>query len=100
MKKNLLKDIEIYADGADINFIKDINFSFNGYTTNPTLMKNENIFNLPMYIYGVSLGTGPATYLATQVEADGLILHAPYTSIYAVAKHMFKIVFARWGWVG
>ena len=55
-------------------------------------LQKENIFNLPMYIYGVSLGTGPATYLATQVEADGLILHAPYTSIYAAAKNMFKIV--------
>ena len=55
-------------------------------------LQKKNIFNLPMYIYGVSLGTGPATYLATQVDADGLILHAPYTSIYEAAKNMFKIV--------
>ena len=43
MKKKLLSQIDIYADGADIDFIKDIKFNFSGFTTNPTLMKNSGI---------------------------------------------------------
>ncbi len=42
-KKNLLKNIEIYADGADLEFIKNTNFEFSGYTTNPTLMNKSGI---------------------------------------------------------
>jgi len=37
-------------------------------------------------IFGRSLGSGPATYLASKVESAGLILFAPYLSIGAVAK--------------
>ena len=43
MKKKLLSQIDIYADGADIDFIKDIKFNFSGFTTNPTLMKKSGI---------------------------------------------------------
>jgi transaldolase len=50
MKNKLIENIEIYADGADINFIKDINFNFSGYTTNPTLMKNSGIKDYKKFV--------------------------------------------------
>ncbi len=36
-------------------------------------------------IYGRSLGSGPACYLAERVEAKALVLEAPFTSVFAVA---------------
>lgn len=46
----------------------------------------ENIILL-----GRSLGTGPATQLATQVESKLLILETPYTSIPDMGKEIMKI---------
>lgn len=40
-------------------------------------------------IYGKSLGTGPATYLASKRDCKQLILETPYLSIPDVASHFF-----------
>jgi fermentation-respiration switch protein FrsA (DUF1100 family) len=37
-------------------------------------------------LYGFSLGTGVATYLASQVEVAGVMLEAPFTSLPAAAR--------------
>ncbi|MEM6430138.1 MAG: alpha/beta hydrolase [Deinococcota bacterium] len=37
-------------------------------------------------LYGFSLGTGVATYLASQVEVAGMMLEAPYTSLADAAR--------------
>lgn len=42
-------------------------------------------------LYGRSLGTGIATYLASKNEPKQLILETPYYSILDVAKHRFPI---------
>lgn len=42
-----------------------------------------------LVFFGESLGTGIAVYLATQFPAELLILHTPYDSIAAVAKHHY-----------
>jgi pimeloyl-ACP methyl ester carboxylesterase len=39
-------------------------------------------------VYGQSLGTGPAIWLASQRTVAGLILQSPYTSISAIVKDM------------
>ena len=39
----------------------------------------------PMVIWGRSLGSGPATYVASQREADALLLETPFDSAVAVA---------------
>ena len=46
--------------------------------------------NLPIFAHGTSLGTGVATYLAWKRPLDGIILHAPYTSMKDVADHLYK----------
>lgn len=37
--------------------------------------------HLPIVPFGISLGTGPAAYIAYRFEVKGLILQSPYTSI-------------------
>eukprot|EP00475_Leptophrys_vorax_P030844 TRINITY_DN46534_c0_g1_i1.p2 TRINITY_DN46534_c0_g1~~TRINITY_DN46534_c0_g1_i1.p2 ORF type:complete len:542 (+),score=115.80 TRINITY_DN46534_c0_g1_i1:100-1626(+) len=41
-----------------------------------------------LWLWGVSIGTGPATFLAARYEAGGLILMAAYESIRDVVKHL------------
>lgn len=43
-----------------------------------------------MFLLGRSLGTGPATHLATKHGVGGLALVSPYTSIRAVVNHVGK----------
>ncbi len=50
------------------------------------MVPEENII-----IYGRSLGTGMATYLASENKPSKLILETPYYSIADVAKHRFPI---------
>lgn len=40
-------------------------------------------------IWGRSIGTGPATYVASQREADAVLLETPYTSTVAVARERY-----------
>lgn len=44
---------------------------------------------LPVYLAGESLGTGVATWAATQAEVSGLILISAYTTISKVARHHY-----------
>jgi esterase/lipase len=41
-----------------------------------------------LWLWGVSIGTGPATFLAARYEAGALILMAAYESIRDVVKHL------------
>jgi fermentation-respiration switch protein FrsA (DUF1100 family) len=47
-------------------------------------------------IHGLSLGTGVAVALATQVKARALILEAPYTAIVDVAAERYPLLPVRW----
>jgi hypothetical protein len=44
-------------------------------------LKSQKYGNLPMVLFGESLGTGVATYLASVRPADGMILQSSYSSI-------------------
>lgn len=54
------------------------------------LIKHHDPKNI--VLYGRSLGSGPATTLASKVEAKCLILETPYTSIGAMAGQHFPLV--------
>lgn len=47
-------------------------------------------------IFGQSLGSGPAVWLASETAAAGLILEAPYTGMDDIAQRQFPIFPARW----
>jgi hypothetical protein len=47
---------------------------------------------LPIFVFGRSLGTGIATYLASRRSVDGLILVSAYTSIADVAQGQYPLV--------
>jgi len=61
----------------------DVRFAWDSITRNYTSR------NLPIVIYGRSLGTYLATKLATEVDYDTLVLVSPYTSMKAMAKLKF-----------
>lgn len=54
------------------------------YTVNTCDIKPENII-----LFGRSIGSGPATYLAARRPIKALILMSPYTSIRNVVKGLF-----------
>jgi hypothetical protein len=47
-------------------------------------------------LHGLSLGTGVATKLATEVAARALILEAPYTAVVDVAAERYPWLPVRW----
>lgn len=48
--------------------------------------------SLPMIVYGRSLGSAVASYLATKKNVQALILETPYTSMKAMAGHIFPLI--------
>lgn len=46
----------------------------------------------PVILYGESLGTGVATYVAAERQAAALILEAPYTALTAIAAETYPYV--------
>jgi pimeloyl-ACP methyl ester carboxylesterase len=55
-------------------------------------LKGQNYGHLPMVLFGESLGTGVATYLASVRPADGLILKSPYTSISEIGAYHYPFL--------
>lgn len=53
------------------------------YLTEILKIHPENII-----VFGRSIGTGPATYLASQRKPSSLILMSPFTSLRAVAENL------------
>ncbi|MEM8627511.1 MAG: alpha/beta hydrolase [Pseudomonadota bacterium] len=49
-----------------------------------------------LFIYGESIGTGVATYLASKVETAGLILDAPFTALWRVAAREYPFLPVQW----
>ncbi len=57
---------------------------------------NELYPNIPIILYGRSLGTGIATRLASVYTPDKLILETPYYSLLDVAKKHFPFLPLKW----
>ncbi len=72
-------------------------------------VKTNDQKHLPVYLVGESLGTGVATFVATQTDIKGLILISSYPSIARLAqyhypffpvKFLMKHKFPAWAWAG
>lgn len=50
----------------------------------------------PVLVFGLSLGTGVATYLASKRPVTAMVLHTPYPSINDVANQRFFWLPVRW----
>ena len=50
----------------------------------------------PLVIWGRSLGSGPATYVAKQRDANALLLETPFDSAVAVAKDRYWFLPVDW----
>lgn len=57
------------------------------------LTETLNVDPNNIYIFGRSIGTAPATYLASKRSLGGVILMSPFTSIRAVAENLVGTVF-------
>ena len=56
------------------------------------VLNKLNVREQDVLLCGRSIGTGPATFLASRKSAAALILMSPFTSIRAVAKHRVGVV--------
>lgn len=74
----------IYKDPAGCSaekIIEDASYVFE-YVMQETGLKDKDIL-----IFGRSIGTGPATYLAAHYSPGALILMSPYTSIKSIVRN-------------
>lgn len=79
-----------------------LSFDYRGFPGSPGELTEEGVLadslaafdwlaakGLPILLWGRSLGTGPATYVASLREADGLYLETPFISAVAVAADRY-----------
>lgn len=79
-----------------------IAFDYRGFPASPGTISQDNILadaltaydwaaakGAPMLIWGRSLGTGPATYVASQRDARALLLETPFLSAVTVAAERY-----------
>ncbi len=52
-------------------------------------VEEQNKHDLPIFLYGESLGTGVGIKLASESDIKGLILQSPYTSIAEIGQHHY-----------
>jgi fermentation-respiration switch protein FrsA (DUF1100 family) len=82
-----------------------IAFDYRGFPASPGEISQDNILTdaltaydwaaekgAPMLIWGRSLGTGPATYVASQREAKALLLETPFLSAVTVAGERYPFL--------
>ena len=84
-------------------------FDYRGFPASPGLLNEENVLKdaiaafafadnkgFPVVIWGRSLGSGPATYVASQRDAEALLLETPFDSAVAVAKDRYWFLPVDW----
>lgn len=59
-------------------------------------IKSENKMDLPLFLFGESLGTGVSIKMAGEFSIKGLILQSPYTSIAAVGQKAYPFLPVKW----
>ena len=87
------------ADGYGI-----VAFDYRGFPMSPGAISQEGVLadalavfdwvsapDAPVIIWGRSLGTGPATYVASKREAAAVILESPFTAAVDVAAERYPI---------
>ncbi len=86
-----------------------LSFDYRGFPASPGQITQDNILadaitaydwaaekGAPMLIWGRSLGSGPATYVASQRDAKALLLETPFLSAVGVAAERYPILPTRW----
>ena len=84
-------------------------FDYRGFPASPGLLTQENVLKdaiaafawagtkgFPLVIWGRSLGSGPATYVASERDAEALVLETPFDSAVAVAKDRYWFLPVDW----
>lgn len=86
-----------------------VSFDYRGFPMSPGEISEANILTdaiaaydwaaakgAPMLIWGRSLGSGPATYVASQRDAKALLLETPFLSAVTVAAERYPILPVSW----
>lgn len=84
-------------------------FDYRGFPASPGAISEAGILDdsiaaydwaaakgFPIVIWGRSLGTGPATYVASEKDAEALLLETPYLSAVGVAAERYPILPVNW----
>jgi pimeloyl-ACP methyl ester carboxylesterase len=84
-------------------------FDYRGFPASPGVLTEENILKdalaayafaetkgFPIVIWGRSLGSGPATYVASERDAEALMLETPFDSAVSVAKDTYWFLPVDW----
>lgn len=84
-------------------------FDYRGFPASPGDISEANILEdalaafdwagdkgAPLLIWGRSLGSGPATYVASQREAEALLLETPFLSAVTVAGERYPFLPVTW----
>ena len=77
-------------------------FDYRGFPASPGVLNQDNVLKdaiaafafaqakgFPLVIWGRSLGSGPASYVASQRDADALLLETPFDSAVSVARDRY-----------
>jgi len=84
-------------------------FDYRGFPASPGTISEAGILadaiaaydwaaeqGFPILIWGRSLGSGPATYVASQRDAEALLLETPFLSAVSVAAERYPILPVNW----
>ncbi|HZY67026.1 MAG TPA: alpha/beta hydrolase [Devosia sp.] len=84
-------------------------FDYRGFPASPGLLNQENVLKdsiaafafaqnkgFPVVIWGRSLGSGPATYVASERNAEALLLETPFDSAVSVARDRYWFLPVEW----
>jgi fermentation-respiration switch protein FrsA (DUF1100 family) len=84
-------------------------FDYRGFPASPGVITQDNILadaiaafdwaaakGFPLVIWGRSLGSGPSTYVASQREAEALLLETPFLSAVTVAAERYPFLPVSW----
>ena len=84
-------------------------FDYRGFPASPGVLDEDNVLadalavfdwvkqkGFPLVIWGRSLGSGPASYVASRRDADALFLETPFDSAVAVARDRYGFFPVDW----
>lgn len=84
-------------------------FDYRGFPASPGEITQDNVLadaiaaydwaaekGFPMVIWGRSLGSGPSTYVASQRDAEALLLETPFLSAVTVAAERYPFLPVHW----
>lgn len=86
-----------------------MSFDYRGFPGSPGLLNQDNVLadslaafdwvagkGFPVVIWGRSLGSGPASYVASQRDAGALLLETPFLSAVSVARDRYWFFPVEW----